>query len=119
MDKNKEKQLQATLKEITGQPFSGLYATLPKHYVAITKDVYSLYEIVANTAFDEVGHNVSEAFTMLLARQAIDDGSVELSLAWLGTWIYTAGRIQGIRAERKRRKNARTRRESSSASQKH
>lgn len=78
---------------------------MPKYKSHITAEERELYRIayyykeISNRAY-----NIARAFTILQAQETVEDGRKELDIAWIATIVYEAGRIDGTREERARRK---------------
>ena len=97
------------LEEQAGQPFSGLYATLPKYKTHVTAEERELYRLAYEYSdFDYRAYNIAQAFTILQAQETQQSGRQELEIAWIASLVYTAGKIDGIRKERARRKRGNT-----------
>lgn len=93
------------LERQAGQPFSGLYATLPKYKTHATAEERELYRLAYEySEFDPRAYGIAQAFTILQAQQTQQSGGKELEIAWIASLVYTAGKIDGIRQERARRK---------------
>lgn len=93
------------LEKEAGQPFSGLYATLPKYKTRPTEEERELYRLVYEyTEFSYRAYNIAQAFTILQAQETVESGRKELEIAWIASLVYEAGRIDGVRQERARRK---------------
>lgn len=100
-------ELEALDKE-AGQPFSGLSATLPQGEINLTAEEIELYKLVyENESFSYRAYDIAKAFTTLQAQEAVKADRKELNIAWIASLAYEAGRVEGIRAERSRRKRGR------------
>lgn len=78
---------------------------MPKYKTHATAEERELYRLAYECAeFSYRAYNIAQAFTILQAQGAVEDGRKELDIAWIASLVYEAGRIEGVRQERARRK---------------
>lgn len=78
---------------------------MPKYKTHATAEERELYRLAYEcTEFSYRAYNIAQAFTILQAQGAVEDGRKELDIAWIASLVYEAGRIEGVRQERSRRK---------------
>lgn len=81
-----------------------LYATLPTYKTYITEDEKELYYLAYQSPYDRKAYEMAQAFVILEARDLQRRGCNELDIAWIASLAYYAGKIEGIRKERARKK---------------
>ena len=78
---------------------------MPKYKRHITAEERELYRLAYECKeFSYRAYNIAQAFTILQAQGAVESGTKELDIAWIASLVYEAGRIDGVRQERARRK---------------
>lgn len=89
------------LKKVEMNQFRWKYAELP-NYREPTEAERELIRIIGHSPVDPES---TSAVLSLMVHEAERSSSGVLNVAWLGAWIFEAGKIHGIRQERARRKN--------------
>lgn len=93
-------------EEDPASPIEGLQVYVPSTAEHITEEMIELYRIVHFAPFGECceGWEVGKAFTTLQAMHAKAQHQTRLDVAWIASLAYEAGRINGIRLERARKR---------------
>lgn len=81
-----------------------LYATLPTYKKHATAEEKELYRIAYGNEFDRKAYDIAQAFVILEVHDLKQRGRHEIDIAWIANLAYNAGKIEGIKKERARKK---------------
>lgn len=97
--------IKETLRRVPGSnPFTGLYVTTPSG-IEVTPESRELFRLTYHEGiFSQEEARLCAELSTLMAEEMHRLGINELSLTMLCSLIYSAGKIDGIRKERARKK---------------